>query len=88
MTWYEIKAYLKARKGIFVPTGSIEQYGPLGLIGTDVICAREIAWRAADICEAMVAPEIAYAPAAFNMSFPGTVSLSAPLYQALVKTSA
>ena len=84
MTWYEVEAYLQTRKGIFVPTGSVEQHGPLGLIGTDAICAREIAWRAADICEAMVAPEIAYAPASFNMSFPGTVSLSAPLYQALV----
>ena len=36
----------------------MEQHGPLGLIGTDTICAREIAWRAGRLCEAIVAPEL------------------------------
>ena len=80
MTWTEVETYLKTRKGIILPTGSIEQHGPIGLIGTDAICAREIAWAAADIAGAVVAPELAYAPAPFNMSFPGTVSLSTGLY--------
>ncbi|WP_282121063.1 creatininase family protein [Ruegeria atlantica] len=80
MTWTEVETYLKTRKGIILPTGSVEQHGPIGLIGTDAICAREIAWAAADIAGAVVAPELAYAPAPFNMSFPGTVSLSTGLY--------
>jgi len=80
MTWIEVEAYLATRQGVIFPTGSIEQHGPLGLIGTDAICAREIAWAAADQCRAIVAPELAYAPAPFNMGFPGTVSLSAGLF--------
>ena len=32
-----------------LPIGSVEQHGPMGLIGTDVICASEVAARAADL---------------------------------------
>lgn len=85
MTWPEVETYLSAHSGIILPTGSIEQHGPMGLIGTDAICAREIAWAAAEICGAVVAPELSYAPAPFNMSFPGTVSLSADLYEELAR---
>ena len=68
MTWYEVQTYLQESRGIILPTGSVEQHGPLGLIGTDSICAREIAWAAAERCGAIVAPEISYSPAPFNMS--------------------
>ena len=34
MTWYEVQTYLEGSSGIILPTGSIEQHGPLGLIGT------------------------------------------------------
>jgi len=86
MTWCEVETYLEGSRGIILPTGSIEQHGPLGLIGTDSICAREISWAAARQCGAMVAPDISYAPAPFNMSFPGTVSLSPELYEGLVSS--
>ena len=85
MTWPEVETYLESHKGIILPTGSIEQHGPMGLIGTDAICAREIAWAAAEICGAVVAPALSYAPAPFNMSFPGTVSLSTNLYEELAR---
>lgn len=85
MTWIEVEAYLTTSRGVILPTGSIEQHGPLGVIGTDAICAREIAWAASDHCGAIVAPELAYAPAPFNMSFPGTVSLDAELYTELAR---
>ena len=84
MTWLEVETYIASRQGVILPTGSIEQHGPIGLIGTDAICAREISWRAADQCGAIVAPELAYAPAPFNMGFPGTVSLSIEVYTELV----
>jgi creatinine amidohydrolase len=83
LSWEEVGSYLDTSKGIFLPTGSIEQHGPLGLIGTDAICAREICWAAAEDCNAIVAPELAYAPAPFNMSFPGTVSISEGLFRQL-----
>lgn len=83
MTWVEVEAYLTKSQGVILPTGSIEQHGPIGLIGTDAICAREISWAAADQAQAIVAPALSYAPAPFNMSFPGTVSLSDGLYTSL-----
>ena len=84
MTWYEVQSYLKISRGIILPTGSVEQHGPIGLIGTDAICAREISWTAANLCKAIVAPTISYAPANFNMSFPGTVSLSPAVYEGII----
>ena len=85
MTWYEVQTYLQDSRGIILPTGSVEQHGPLGLIGTDSICAREIAWAAADRCGTIVAPEISYSPAPFNMSFPGTVSLTPAVFESVVR---
>lgn len=82
-TWYEVRDYLTRARGILLPVGSTEQHGPIGLIGTDAICAQMIAERAADQVAAYVAPTLAYTPAPFNMGFPGTMSLSAPLFQAL-----
>jgi creatinine amidohydrolase len=83
-TWPEVDEYLKISPGIIIPTGSTEQHGPMGLIGTDAICAQQIAERAADIVEAYVAPTIAYTPAPFNTAFPGTLSISRPVFEALV----
>ena len=79
-TWYEVAEYLKTSRGIILPVGSTEQHGPIGLIGTDAICAEQIAWAVPD---ALVAPTISYTPAPFNMGFPGTMSVSADLFQAL-----
>lgn len=83
MTWPEVDAYLAAQGGIFLPVGSTEQHGPMGLIGTDALCATTIAERAAGRCGAIVAPTLALAPAPFNTSFPGTISISVPLFAAL-----
>lgn len=82
-TWPEVETYLARSPGIILPTGSIEQHGPMGLIGTDTFCARLIAARAGALADAMVAPELAYAPAPFNTGFPGTVSIDADLYRQL-----
>ena len=46
-SWLEIEDYLKFSDGIIIPTGSIEQHGPIGLIGTDTLCASDIATEAA-----------------------------------------
>lgn len=84
-TWPEVEAYLATSSGIIIPTGSTEQHGPMGLIGTDALCAQRVAEGAADRVGAYVAPTLAYTPAPFNMSFPGTISISVPLFEALVE---
>lgn len=82
-TWIEIAEYLKVSDGIIIPTGSVEQHGPMGLIGTDMICADEIASLVAEKSNALITPPITYAPAEFNMGFPGTISLSVKVYRSL-----
>ncbi len=83
-TWQEVETYLRTSGGIIIPTGSTEQHGPMGLIGTDAICAEKIAEGAAALVDAIVAPTLTYTPAPFNMAFPGTMSVSEPLFEALV----
>jgi creatinine amidohydrolase len=83
-TWLEVDTYLCRSTAIIIPVGSNEQHGPMGLIGTDAICARSIALLAADIAGGLVAPVLAYTPAPFNMAFPGTISVSEKTFEQLV----
>lgn len=83
-TWLEVEDYLRNSDGIILPVGSTEQHGPIGLIGTDALCASVIADAAGDIANAMVAPTVAYTPAPFNAYFPGTVSVSENTFKSLI----
>ena len=76
-TWPEIEAYLRRSKGVVIPTGSTEQHGPTGLIGTDSITAETIAYAMAERCGALVGPTLTLSQAQFNLGFPGTISLRA-----------
>lgn len=82
MTWPEVGARIEQGACVMLPVGSTEQHGPMGRIGTDTICAEAVARRAADLCDAVVAPALAYTPAPFNTSFPGTVSVSEKVFAA------
>lgn len=84
MTWPEVEAKIAAGAAAVFPTGSTEQHGPMGLIGTDTICADTVARRAADLSGAVAAPPLAYTPAPFNTAFPGTVSIPPDLLTRLV----
>jgi len=82
-TWQEAQASIARTPGIILPTGSTEQHGPMGMIGTDTICADEIATAAAIEVGCLVAPPFAYTPAPFNMDFPGTISISPEVFARL-----
>lgn len=83
MTWYDVDGRIAEGAAIMLPVGSTEQHGPMGRIGTDTICAEAVALAAAEICDAIVAPPLAYTPAPFNTAFPGTVSVSAATFRTL-----
>ena len=83
MTWCDVDGRIAEGAAIMLPAGSTEQHGPMGRIGTDTICAEAVALAAAEICDAIVAPPLAYAPAPFNTAFPGTVSVSAATFRTL-----
>lgn len=84
MTWEEVAEYLTRRDDAILPLGSTEQHGPIGLIGTDAHCATAVAVGAAARAGSIVLPPLAYTPAPFNMAFPGTISVSVPIFSALV----
>lgn len=84
MTWEEVETYLNRRDDAVLPVGSMEQHGPIGLIGTDALCAEAVAEGAAERAGAVMLPPLAYTPAPFNMGFPGTVSVSSAVFAALV----
>lgn len=83
-TWPEIEAYLERSRGIILPTGSTEQHGPMGLIGTDALCAEAVAEGVGKTAGALVAPVICYTPAPFNTAFPGTISVSETVFKSMV----
>ncbi|MGV6849813.1 MAG: creatininase family protein [Marinibacterium sp.] len=85
MTWQEVEARLQSGASVLLPCGSTEQHGPMGLIGTDTICAEAVALAAADLCDGVVAPPLGYTPAPFNTAFPGTVSIPAELFENLLQ---
>ena len=80
LTWEEMKEAIGLQKLVILPTGSTEQHGPMRLIGTDALCAHQIAESAAEIVGAFVALTLAYTLAPFNTDFPGTLSVSEPLF--------
>lgn len=84
MTWEEVASYLDGRDDAILPVGSTEQHGPIGLIGTDTLCATAVARGAAEATGAVVLPPVGYTPAPFNMAFPGTISVSEGTFAALV----
>ena len=84
MTWEQVRDYLRQHDGAILAVGSTEQHGPIGRIGTDTLCAAAIAERAAAQAGAIVLPAVGYTPAPFNMSFPGTLSVSEATFSALV----
>ncbi|MBT3358194.1 MAG: creatininase family protein [Rhodospirillales bacterium] len=74
-TWAEVEAYLQGSNGIVMPIGSTEQHGPVGMIGTDSICAEVIAKGVGEAAGAMVGPTIGVGMSEHHMRFPGSMTL-------------
>src|SRR6266850_1654803 len=74
-TWVEVEAYLESSRGIILPIGSTEQHGPIGLIGTDAICAEVIARGVGEAAGALVAPTLAVGMAQHHLGFTGSMTL-------------
>ena len=74
-TWPEVEAYLRTSRGIILPIGSTEQHGPVGVIGTDAICAEVIARGVGEAAGALVGPTIGVGMAQHHLGFAGSITL-------------
>lgn len=84
-TWPEVEAYLAGSRTIIIPIGSTEQHGPMGLIGTDAMCAGAIARRAGDVGGFLVGPVLPVGMAQSHLDFPGTLSLTPTTLIAVIR---
>ena len=73
--WPEVEAYLQTSRGIILPIGSTEQHGPIGVIGTDAICAEIVARGIGEAAPALVGPTIGVGMAQHHLGFPGSITL-------------
>lgn len=93
MTWVEVRNKIKGGYHIAIlPTGSTQQQGPHMITGYHNRIARYTAGEiAAKLTNALVAPTITYAPAGRihppegHMQFPGTMSVSAGVYEMVLE---
>ena len=80
MTWRQVESYLDKSDILIVPTGSTEQHGPNGLIGTDHLVAEGVARAVGELCGVPVHPTVNVGMSLHHLGFPGTSSLTAATF--------
>lgn len=85
LTMPEFEAMMATTHSVFVPVGSVEQHGPHLPLGTDAYLPQEIARRAAEHIDCVIAPPLHYGYKSRPLSgggqgFVGTTSLRGKTY--------
>ncbi|WKA56792.1 creatininase family protein [Planococcus shixiaomingii] len=73
--WRDVEEYLKTKKTIIVPFGSVEQHAHHLPLGTDSFVAQKVAEDAGRLTDTLVAPPVWTGWAPHHMAYPGTITL-------------
>lgn len=73
--WEQVDKYLKTKKSILIPVGSVEQHAKHLPLGTDSIVAMKVAEAVAEKLHLLVSPPLWLGWAPHHMAFPGTITL-------------
>lgn len=84
MNWMQVERYLQSDDRCILPTGSTEQHAYLSL-NTDSILAARLSQEVGALCGVPVFPVVHYGLAQQWTAFPGTVTLRAETYLALIR---
>jgi len=82
--WMQLEAYLETDDRIVLPLGSVEQHAYLSL-GVDVILSERVAVEAAEPLGVPVLPSLPYGITPYFGAYPGSPSVSAESYGALLR---
>src|SRR6478735_5030121 len=82
--WMQLEAYLERDDRIVLPVGSVEQHATLSL-GVDMILAQRVAEEAAEPLGVPVLPALPYGITPYFGAFPGSPTVSAQTYAALLR---
>lgn len=85
MSWPEVQAELAAgRDTVVMAFGATEQHGPHMPLATDALIGDHLARLVADELDAFVAPTVRVGCSEHHLEFPGTLSVSAQTFHAVV----
>ncbi|PSL36203.1 creatinine amidohydrolase [Planomicrobium soli] len=73
--WQDVEGYLKTKKTILVPFGSVEQHAHHLPLGTDSFLAQKVAEDVGRSTNTLVAPPVWTGWAPHHMAYPGTITL-------------
>jgi creatinine amidohydrolase len=83
-TWMQIEEYLRTDDRIVLPLGSTEQHGYLSL-GVDAILSERVSVEAAEPLGVPVLPSLPYGLTPYFAAYPGSPTLRAETYLAVVR---
>jgi creatinine amidohydrolase len=82
--WMQLEEYLRGDDRIVIPLGSIEQHGFLSL-AVDQILSERVSVEAAEPLGVPVMPALPYGITPYFAAYPGSPTLTAPTYQAVIR---
>jgi creatinine amidohydrolase len=82
--WMQLEEYLRGDDRIVLPLGSVEQHGYLSL-AVDMILSEQVSVEAAEPLGVPVMPALPYGITPYFAAYPGSPTLTAPTYQAVIR---